>query len=296
MGRRHEFADMMALRPWLEHGKSWVSIKDKGTVPYKGTAVFNKQEWQQVDKELVQGFNLGNGPIGFLSSIDCPNGRSGGLVCRLTEPSITQYQYEEQTEGGNTYKLQTLPLPLIHWDFPIASEMEKKQILISKMGYFGFNAKCGGWRMGEKLLDVLLNGSTPEDKPDLCAHGLRTHPNRFTATAIGPAVLALNSHNFFGPFVTLTKDPKKFWYDQDPYGPQLQDWISKATHLRCPGLNDNEAIILQTTQDVLRFVVAVPPTVVQWTPEGKLKAVMVYVPQLRTDSRDELGVAHLLLG
>ena len=62
-------------------------------------------------------------------------------------------------------------------------------------------------------------------------------------------------------------------------------------------LTANNVVLVQMTADVVRMVIGLPITNVEWQTEGgmifRYKIMTIQVPQLRADQNDRTGIVHL---
>jgi hypothetical protein len=176
-----------------------------------------------------------------------------------------------------------LSLPITHHDFPAN----------------GFVEACGR-RLGEAVESVLLGtrpalAVPPPFVPDVGhIYGLLTHPAAIHVLRQGDALL---------PLVLRMKGALCGMGYRGPYG--LLASTEDAPHLadcdKIEGLEWSVApykfksvVLFQLTHDVIRMIVARPPTAVPWPlPDqpDNCKAFCIMVPQIREDFEGRVGIA-----
>lgn len=225
-----------------------------------------------------------------------------------------------------TFTLINFPLPIIHKDF----QFPLRQVLASRTGYSPLDtttAELAGRRVAEQVEQLTLGCSNVNllGQPSYTwnngsVYGYMNFPNRITYSITLPTaggwtpqktlddILTMKrlsqSAFHFGPWMAyfgLLWDP----FMDDDYKPTYNDMTLRQRVREVDGIIDARTvdyipdysiILVQQTTDVVRLVIGMDITTVQWESHGGMqlnfKVMCVMLPQLRTDSNLNTGIVH----
>jgi len=218
------------------------------------------------------------------------------------------------------------PIPIIHKDF----QFPLRQVLASRTGYSPLDtttAELAGRRVAEQVEQLVL-GTTSSSLLGQSSYqwgggtiqGYMNFSSRLTYTIVQPTAAGwipqntvddiLNmkklsqQSNHFGPWMLyfgLGWDP----YMDDDYKPTYNDMTLRQRIREIDGIIDARTvdyipnmslIMVQQTTDVVRLVIGMDITTVQWESHGGMqlnfKVMCVMIPQLRTDASGQTGIVH----
>lgn len=225
------------------------------------------------------------------------------------------------------FSLVNFPLPIIHKDF----SFPLRQILASRTGYSPLDtttAELAGRRVSEQVEQLVLGAPTSSLLLGQNSYtwgggvvqGYMNFTNRITYTLTLPTVggwtpqvtvddvLAMKTASqqafHFGPWMAYAG---LYWdkYLDDDYKPTYNDTTLRQRLREIDGIidvrtvdyiPDSSLILVQQTTDVVRLVIGMDITTVQWETQGGMelnfKVMCVMLPQLRTDINGNTGIVH----
>jgi uncharacterized linocin/CFP29 family protein len=218
------------------------------------------------------------------------------------------------------YDIVNLPLPVIHKDFYFSA----RQIATSRNLGASLDttmAELAARRVAEEAEKLVLGTASSFTYGGGTIYGFKNFPSRITqtitaATAGGwtPAtlvkeVLAMRQKSInkfhYGPWV-LYNSPKWDQYLDDDYSSAKGDNTLRQRLQAISGIQDVrtadflgdtwDLFLVQMTSDVVRMVVGMDVTTVQWETMGGMqvhfKVMAILVPQLRADANGNTGIVH----
>jgi hypothetical protein len=244
----------------------------------------------------------------------------------ISGATISMDGLRESESDRPVFSLLNFPLPIIHKDF----QFPLRQVLASRTGYSPLDtttAELAGRRVAEQIEQLTLGttnsallGSATYAYGGGTIYGYMNYPNRITYSITQPTAAGWVPQNtvddilqmkkasqaayHFGPWMLyfgLGWDP----YMDDDYKPTYNDVTLRQRIREIDGIIDARTvdyipdmslIMVQQTTDVVRMVIGMDITTVQWESHGGLqlnfKVMCVMVPQLRTDINNNTGIVH----
>jgi len=241
----------------------------------------------------------------------------------IGDMNAAQVSMDGVTRGQSdtvNYEVVGLPLPLIHKDYQIpirklnASRNRGEALDTTQAG-------LSSRKVADIAEDMLLNGYSMT-YGGYVIYGYTNHPNRNTVTLsvdwdasakTGKQIVddilgmkqALIADKFFGPFALYVPTAYETRLDED-YSDAKGSNTVRERILAIKGIASvevvdhmtaNNVILVQMTEDVVREVIGLPLTNVEWESQGgmifKFKVMEIMVPQIRADQAGNCGIAHL---
>lgn len=326
--------DVSALRPWIgKDGRTYVAKNEAGkriSVPTMNAhATLRKDEWKLLDESIIMASKERLRIVADLRgaglTFNIPNGMSKTVLETETVSDITPATISmdpaRQSEGDRPeYDLKNLPLPVIHKDF----YFNARQIAVSRNSGASIDtttAQLAARRVSEEAEKLVLGVGASMTYGGGTIYGLTNFPQAITTvnltdpTASGwtpktllTEILAMRqaSENafHFGPWVLYFSHAWDQYLDDD-YSDAKGDNTVRQRIAAISGINDVrtldfltgfKAILVQMTSDVIRLVVGMEITTVQWETLGGMrlnfKVMAILVPQLRSDFNGNTGIVY----
>ncbi len=254
--------DVRRFRPWLDaEGKSWITVlrpdglmgKAESPIPAKLT----KEQWVAAETAMLR-------------------------ACKFRMPLVNWLMDHVEVEesapqaGRPTFTLNALPLPFTHSD-PLWDDGKD-------FDHFTIMCECAGRRVGEAVERTLLHGF---EQHGMKVPGLLTCGNPlWFGKSVADAVKMLKARKFYGPYAVAGG---RGGSDRRLAEALNLDQISPAGIVDTPALKEGELVIFQASPDVVRIVVGLDVTLMQWDDGWKVACILV--PQVRGDHHGNFGVA-----
>lgn len=255
-------SDIRALRPWFHNGKSFVTLKqgeDFVNVETDLKAHFTKDQWVYADRVLsasvCNAMPITDFLIRNLCMLKLDDGKALSTIV-LQEQVVTGEETYD-SEGRPQPKFDTTLLPL-----PIISEQIGESSKVTSQ-----NIRTAAASVGETIEDLVLGFQ----KFDYGGGRIRGMIDCLPPTVFPNAYHAMNDlrdHSYYGPFVLIRGKESTIDY------PDAKKVVSTR-------MLTSEALVCQFTPDVIRVIVGLEPTLVQWGEED-YRIIAIIVPQLRT--------------
>jgi len=328
----HNF-DVGALRPYTGlDGRTYVTLTQNGipsAIPIaNATATLRKDDWKILDDAIVKAAKPRLRAVADLRSrglsFAIPNGM-GKTVLETENQSdisaaIISMDGLRESEGDRPqFDLVNLPLPIIHKDFQYSA----RQIAASRNGGSPLDtttAELAARRVAEMAEQLLLGVASSYAFGGGTIYGYVNYPNALSRSLTSPTAVAwtpattvqevlqmrLQSQDAFhyGPWM-LYCSPNWDVYMDDDYSASKGDNTLRERLAKVQGiegvstldyLTDYSLVLVQMTADVVRIVVGMEITTVQWESRGGLqqnfKVMAILVPQLRTDQNSNTGIVY----
>lgn len=328
--------DVGALRPYEgSDGKAYVALRKGGkleSVPiYNANTTLRKDEWTLLDSVVMKAAKARLRAVSDLRSRGLeyviPNGLAKTVLQYEAQSDITPADVSmdglRQSESDRPeYSLVNLPLPIIDKEFRFSA----RQIAVSRNGSTPLDTtmvELAARKVAELAEQMLLGLVSPGsmyaygggtiygylDFPGRIPHSL-TAP---TASGWGPATLvrdvltmkSLSQAQFhYGPWMCYISPDWDVYLDDD-YSSQKGDNTLRDRIRAIEGIEDVvtldymtgwDVLLVQMTSDVVREVVGMDITTLQWESRGGLeqnfKVMAILVPQLREDYYGNTGIVH----
>lgn len=324
-----------ALRPWVgKDQRSYIAHNQNGkmvAVPTQNAnATLRHEEWMLLDQAVIMAAQARLRVVADLRGaglvLNIPNGM-GKTVLETQNmsditPAIISMDPARKSEGDRPeFDLTNLPLPIIHKDF----FFNARQIATSRN--FGPSidvsvAELAARKVAEEAEKLVLGVSDNNNFTfgGGVVYGLTNFPSRLTKVITAPTnpswtpqiflseVLAMrqqsvNAHHF-GPWVMYVSPSWDAYLDED-YSDKKGDWSVRTRVKQVNGLTDIrtadflpgfQVILVQQTSDVIREVIGMDITTLQWETNGGMtlnfKVMAMLVPQLRADFNGNTGIVH----
>ena len=323
--------DVRCLRPYVgKDGRSYITQNVNGksqAVVTNANATLRKDEWIELDEAIVKVSKERLRLVADLRSsglqFTIPNGMGKTVLeveaqSDISEARISMDGLTESQNDRPVFSLSSLPLPIIHKDFSFSA----RQIATGRntgMPLDTSTAEAAGRRVAEEaeklaagvLASYTFGGGT--------IFGLTNFPQRLTKVMTTPTGVATagdtvddildmrqQAHDalHFGPYKLYNSPAWDAFLDNDFNANKgdntlrerilkIQD-ISGITTLDF--LTGFQMILVQQTSDVIREIIGMDITTVQWETQGGMqinfKVMAIMVPQLRADFNGNTGIVH----
>ena len=326
--------DVGSLRPWVgADGKTYIARNSGGktiAIPTNNaTATLRKDEWKILDDTVVaaakERLRIVADLRGAGLTFNVPNGMAKTVLETETQsdinPATISMDPAKQGEADRPeYELTNLPLPVIHKDFFFSA----RQIAASRNGGSPLDttmAALAARRVSEEAEKLVIGTTGTVSYGGGTIYGLTNFPSRITTVDItGPTespwspqlcvqqVLAMRQASInamhYGPWV-LYNSPGWDQYFDDDYSTAKGDNTLRQRLEAIQGINGvrtldhltgYQLVMVQQTTDVIRMVMGMDITTVQWETMGGMrinfKVMAIMVPQLRADFNGNTGIVH----
>lgn len=256
-----------------------------------------------------------------------PNGMAKTVLQTQAQSSITPATISMDGLGDSigdrpNYNLTNLPLPIIHKDFSFPA----REIAVSRNGNMPLDlsmAELAARTVAEGAEQLLLGTSPSYSYGGGSIYGYTNFPQRITYALHSPLasgwiprtlvndILAMRQASqqalHYGPWVLYTSLAWDAFLDNDLNAVDanssnitLRDRIRRIDGIEdvvtLDYLNGYDMVMVQQTTNVVREVVGMDITTVQWETHGGLqlhfKVMCILVPQLRADYNGNTGIVH----
>jgi uncharacterized linocin/CFP29 family protein len=217
------------------------------------------------------------------------------------------------------FELTNLPLPIIHKDFHFSA----RQVMASRNGGSPLDtttAELAGRKVAETAEKLLIGSLDSYTYGGGTIYGLTNYTNSLTKTITSPATsgwtgatlveeileMRLQSQNayHYGPWMVYTA-PNWDVYLDDDYSSAKGDNTLRERLQKIQGIQDvrtldymsnYDIVMVQMTSDVIREVIGMDITTVQWETQGGMqlnfKVMGIMVPQIRADQNGNTGIVY----
>jgi uncharacterized linocin/CFP29 family protein len=321
------------LRPYIgSDGRSYVTSmeggKPKAVLLTNANATLRKDEWKIMDDAVVMAAKSRLRAVADLRAagltFNIPNGMSKTVLEteRMSDisPAVVSMDPARVSEADRPeYELINLPLPVIHKDFYYSA----RQIAASRNSGASIDtatAELAARRVAEQAEQLLVGSASGITYGGGTVYGWTNFPQTLTKTITAPtaenwtpsklvqevlAMRQLSEDKFhYGPW-RLYNAPAWDQYLDDDYSSSKGD---NTVRQRIEAINGIQAVatsdyltgwglvLVQMTSDVVRMVIGMDITTVQWETEGGMrlnfKVMAIMVPQLRADIHGNTGIVY----
>lgn len=321
------------LRRWKGRDRrNYAMVYNTKTRKYEPTVVnapasLLRDEWIQIDRSVIE---ASQAPLRAVADLvgrgltyTIPNGMGKTILEYQTlgdiTPATTSMDGMRQSEE-DTFEVDIagLPLPIIHKDFSYSA----RRIATARASALPLDtttARLAARRVSQEVEDYLLGVKTfayggynvygytnlPSRKTKTLSDpaGVGWTPNTLITEVLDMIQLAVDD-NQYGPFM-LYLSPSWGQYLENDYSAAnpnstlrqrlaaIDEIISVRTIPRLPGL---QILLVQMTEDVIREVIGMPMTTLQWETLGGMrlhfKVMAIMVPQARPDQAGNAAIVH----
>jgi len=321
------------LRPYIGlDGRHYITMNNaKGepeAVPLtNATATLRKDDWKLLDSAVVKAAKPRLRAVADLRGRGLqyviPNGMGKTVLetetmSDISVAAITMDGLERSNRDRPVFELSNLPLPIIHKDF----DFSLRQIMASRNGGSPLDtttAELAAARVAEEAEKLLIGSSGTVTYGGGTIYGYTNLLGRLTQVITSPVasgwtaqtlvneVLAMiqssiNAYHY-GPWV-LYYGPAWSQYMNNEYkttsDDTLADRLRRIDNLENVQMLDYltgyDVVLVQMSADVVREVVGMDITTIQWESQGGMqlnfKVMAIMVPQLRKDQNGKTGIVH----
>ena len=328
--------DTRVLRPFIgADGRSYVTVTNArgqaDSMPVGNAyATLRKDDWQILDDVVTKvGLERLRG-VGDLRAAglvyNIPNGMSKTVLqtesmSDINPASVSMDGLRESANDRTVFELTNLPLPIIHKDFHFSA----RQLATSRNGGSPLDttmAEAAARKVAEEAERLLVGNSTTADQYAYgggTIYGLTDFGGRITRVITAPTASGWTGSTLLDEVLAMMQDSRDAFH----YGPwvlymapawarytgnDFKDGSDKALRsrlLEVDDLNDIRTldyltgytmVLVQQTSDVIREVIGMDLTTVQWESFGGMqinfKVMAIMVPQIRADQNGNTGIVH----
>jgi uncharacterized linocin/CFP29 family protein len=328
--------DPYALRPWVGNdGRSYITQKVNGkdtSVLTNATTTLRKDDWSILDDAIVKAALPRLKAVADIRgaglTFNIPNGMGKGVLQTETQSDINDaiVSMDGLREGAAdrpVFELTNLPLPIIHKDFDYSA----RQIAFSRNGGSPLDtttAELAARKVAETAEKLLLGTYGSYAFGGGTIYGFTNYPSRLTKTMTAPTAvgwtaattvnevlemrLQAQQARHYGPYMLYCSLAWDVYMDDD-YSASKGDNTLRDRLKMIDGIQDVRTldyldtagtsyvmVLVQMTTDVVREVIGMDITTVQWESKGGLqlnfKVMAILVPQLRADQNSNTGIVH----
>lgn len=325
--------DVATLRPWVgQDGRTYIAQRDRANklvacAAPVANATLRHEEWKILDEAIIMAAKPRLRVVADLRSrglsYSIPNGMGKTVlmsenVSDITPATISMDPARKGESDRPEYELVNLPLPVIHKDFFINA----RQLAASRNGGSPLDTTMGelaARRVSEEAERLALGTAASFSYGGGTIYGLTNFPQRITRALTDPTsspwtptilleeVLAMRQdsmdHFHYGPWLLYNSPAWDQYLDNDysvESGVTLRERLLKINGIQALNtadyLTDYQMILVQLSTDVVREVVGMDITTIQWETEGGMrlnfKVMAILVPQLRVDANGNTGLVH----
>lgn len=321
--------DPGVLRSFIakEDGRAYVQLRNSETPKLVVNATLTYDEWKTIDtvvapaavspqvgaQDLVRlglVYNLGNGLAStVLQSENSSDISDAELSIAGDKPGI---------KDRPNFETIYLPLPIIHKDFQLSIrvlEASRK----NGDGLDLFTAELAARKVGEKIEDLLFNGTGTFTFGGGTIYGYCNHPYRNTvsmgttwATDTGANIMtdvlaakaASVGDKHYGPWILYLSSDIDPNFDND--FKVASDLTIRQRIKEVDGILDVKAayalpaataILAEMQSNTVRLVNGLDVTTVEWDSQGGMlfdfKVMAIAIPQIRSDQNNGSGIVHI---
>lgn len=319
-----------------DDGRSYITVNENGELVARpltnATATLRKDDWKLLDTAVVKAAKPRLRAVadvrGMGLTFNIPNGMAKTVLETETQSDINEaiVSMDGLRQGAAdrpVFELTNLPLPIISKDFDFSA----RQVMVSRTGGSPLDtttAELAGRRVAETAEKLLLGTYGTYAFGGGTIYGYTNYPNRLTKTITAPTaggwtgattvneVLAMRLEAqkayHYGPYMLYCSTAWDVYMDDD-YSTAKGDNTLRDRLKAIDGIQDVRTLdyldtagtsyillLVQMTSDVVREVIGMDITTVQWESKGGMqlnfKVMAILVPQLRADQNSNTGIVH----
>jgi len=328
--------DPNAFRPYVgDDGRSYITVNEAGELVARplsnATATLRKDDWKILDAAVVKAAKPRLRAVadirGMGLTFNIPNGMAKTVLETETQSDINEaiVSMDGLRKGAADrpeFELSNLPLPIIHKDF----DFSVRQVMVSRNGGSPLDtttAELAGRRVAETAEKLLLGTYGSYAFGGGTIYGYTNFPSRLTKSMTTPTGIATSATTVsevlamklqaqqayhYGPYMLYCSTAWDVFLDDD-YSSAKGDNTLRDRLKAIEGIQDVRTLdyldttgtsyimlLVQMTTDVVREVIGMDITTVQWESKGGLqlnfKVMAILVPQLRADQNGNTGIVH----
>lgn len=306
------------------------------TIITNAPASLTKDEWILLDEMVIkiakQRLKAWDDLMSRGLRWDIPNGMAKTVVqyqnrSDVSAATISMDGLRQSERDRPVYDIVNLPLPIIHKDFSFSL----REVLVSRTSANSMSnggnaldlsmADLSVRRVAEEVEKLLLGVTAGYSYGGGTVYGYTNFPSRNTKTMTAPTGLNPNvtlnevldmrkksqDDSHFGPWVLYTSLDWDVYLDNDyilsggtSTYKTLRERLSQVGGIvdivTLDYLPTKTMLLVQLTPNVVRGIVGMPITTVDWESHGGMelnfKIMTIMVPQLRTDQNGSTGIVH----
>ena len=314
--------DVAGMRPFVnERGQAFITVNGQN-VPV-ANASLRKDQWISLDNRVRQvATERLNGIAELISrGLTYNAGDIGTTIVEwdaasdMTDAEINMSGVAQSEKDTQNFELNGVPVPIVHKDFTI----DARRLLASRRNGQGLDmtqAATASRLVSERSEMMLFNGAGVKSNGRVI-HGYTTHPQRVTQTIatswndagadiLGDVEAMLKNADeamHYGPFVLYVS--KDYWAQlrgdykaesERTYLDRLRAYAEISDVKVSDKLAANTAVLVQMTEDVVDLAIAQDISTIQWqsgdTMQQHFKVMAAWVPRIKADYNDRLGIVH----
>lgn len=294
------------------------------------TATLRKDQWKHLDTAVVkvakERLRTVQDLLGAGLTYNIPNGMGTTVLetetqSDITEADISMDGVRQSRADRPVYELKNLPLPIIHKDFHFSA----RQIATAQRSGSPLDtttAELASRRVAESAEKLLLGTFGTYSFGGGNIYGYTNFPQRITKSITAPTAqgwtpatavkevldmrLRAQLKHHYGPYMLYCSLPWDTYLDDDYSAAKgdntLRDRLNAIEGIQGVRTVDFlsqtafQLILVQMTSDVVREVIGLNFTTVQWESQGGLqinfKVMAIMTPQLRADQNGNTGIVH----
>lgn len=325
--------DPRSLRPFLgADGHSYATVIRNGVQTVErltqNAATLRKDEWIQLDTAIVKAARARLKVVADLRGAglqySIPNGM-GHTVLQTEkmsdagEAALSMDGLRETKGDRPHFDITNLPLPIAHSDFGFSA----RQVAASRNGGSPLDvsmAEQAARKVAEQIEQLTIGTLAAYAFAGGTIYGLINHPSINTKDVTDPTetlwtpatlvneVLAMKLQSqqdyHYGPWMLYTSPSWDVYLDDD-YSTAKGDNTLRERLKKIEGIQDirtldyltgYKIILVQMTSDVIRMIVGMEITTLQWESKGGMqlnyKVMGILVPQIRADFNGNCGIVY----
>lgn len=323
------------LRPFIEpDGRTYVTMgKGKDAqVKYaaNATGILSREEWMSIDKVVIKAAKNRLRAVADVMAEGLTYAVAGGMgktaletmrQSDINQATISMDGMRESQGDKPVSDLLYLPLPIIHKDFGFSA----REVWASRQGSQPLDlstAALAARRVAELQEELMVGATSYSYGSSGVIQGYINFSDRNTTEITDPTTPGWSADVLLGEVLTMKRISKDDLY----YGPWVlycsTDWetymdndyttstaqpITLRNRLKMiDGIKDVvtldnlptgfNLVLVQMTEDVVRWVEAMPITTLQWEEKGgmefRFKVMTIGVPQIRSEITGKCGIVH----
>ena len=320
-------------RPYMmADGRNYMTLNDENGKPYRqlvnnANATLTYQEWKLLDEAVIRAAKPRLRAVADIRGaglqFTIPQGMGKSVLLTQTQSDVTPATIDmdglAESEGDRpVYGLASLPLPILHKDFKFTA----RELAVSRNGNNPLDtsmAELASRRVAEEAEKLLLGTAPTFSYGGGTVYGLTNFPSRISYTLHDPSSslwipaytladviamrLASTQAFHYGPWVLYNSTDWDQYLDEDFKVYSIGTLRERL--LKVQGIADIRTVdylpsmtmcMVQMTTDVIREVVGMDVTTVQWETHGGMllhfKVMAILIPQLRADQNGNTGIIH----
>ncbi len=321
-----------SLRPFIGNdGRHYITVEENGklrAVPISNVAAtLRKDDWKLLDDAIVLAAKPRLRFVGDLRAagltFTIPNGMAKTVLetetqSDINDASISMDALREGVDYRPHFELTNLPLPIIHKDFHLSA----RQIAASRNGGSPLDttmAELAARKVAEEAEKLALGRLSTYTYGGGIIYGATNYPSRMTRTITTPTFADGQGAQLLADVLAMRQQSQNAYhygpwmlYNSPNWDQVLDDDFKSGSDVtirnrvkQLEGISDMKTLdylqnydmlLVQMTSDVIREVIGMDITTVQWETVGGLKVnfkiMAILVPQLRADFNGNTGIVH----